>query len=56
MIKDYRILAAAFAVAALAIALAIVKPLRTEYAAHQKAYYSQLGLEDYDIKVNQLRS
>jgi mono/diheme cytochrome c family protein len=54
MIKDYRILAAAFAVAALAIALAIVKPLRTEYAAHQKAYYSQLGLEDYDIKVNQL--
>jgi mono/diheme cytochrome c family protein len=54
MIKDYRILAAAFAVAALAIGLAIVKPLRTEYAGYQKAYYTQLRLEDYDIKVNQL--
>jgi len=54
MIKDYRMLAAVSAVAALAVALSVLKPLRTEYTAFQKAYYTQLGVEDYDIKVNQL--
>jgi mono/diheme cytochrome c family protein len=54
MIKDYRILAVAFAVAALAVGLSIVKALRTDYAGYQEAYYRQLDVNDYDIKINQL--
>ena len=54
MLKDYRILAALFALAALAVGLSVLKSVRTEYAAFQKAYYSQLGVDDYDVKVNQL--
>lgn len=54
MIKDYRLLAVASAVALVAILLAVAKSSRTEYAGFQKEYYKLCAADDFEIGINQL--
>lgn len=54
MIKDYRVLLALAFVGFAVFALSLLKEARPEFAKYQKAYYTQLGVEDFSVEINQV--
>jgi len=54
MIKDYRLLLVLTVVAVAAFGLSLMREARPEYAKLQKAYYKELGVDDYSIEIKQI--
>lgn len=54
MIKDYRILLALALAGFVFFGLSLFKQMSPEFAQHQKAYYQQLGIEDFSVEIKQV--
>ena len=54
MIKDYRILLALAFVGFVVFGMSLFKEINPDFSAHQKAYYNELGVEDYSIEIKQV--
>ncbi len=54
MIKDYRILFLLALIGFVFFGMSIVKGLDQDFPKYQKAYYEQLGVEDYTVEIKQV--
>jgi mono/diheme cytochrome c family protein len=54
MIKDYRLLLALAFVGFIAFGMSLFKEANPVFASHQKAYYKQLGVEDFTVEIKQV--
>ena len=54
MIKDYRVLLALSFVGFIFFGMALMKEMNPAFAKHQKAYYNELGVDDFTIEIKQV--
>lgn len=54
MIKDYRILALLAFAGFAAFGFSLLKEVNPSFAGHQKAYYKELGAEDFSVEIKQV--
>lgn len=54
MIKDYRLLLALAFIGFVIFGMSLFKEMNPDYAAHQKAYYTELGVEEFAVEIKQV--
>jgi mono/diheme cytochrome c family protein len=54
MIKDYRIMVLLAFVGFVALGMSIFKEMNQEFTGYQKAYYKDLGVEDFTVEIKQI--
>ncbi|MCF7817330.1 MAG: c-type cytochrome, partial [Kiritimatiellales bacterium] len=54
MFKDYRLLLVLAFVGFVVFAISLIKEANPEFASYQKAYYKQLGIDDFSVEIKQV--